>query len=336
MDKGRPPAKTPADILVVGSIALDSVKTPLGKVEDALGGSAIYFPASAGFFAPVRVVGVVGTDFDMKTLDFLSDRNVDLSGIAVQQGKTLRWSAVYAQDMNTRETLDTQLNVFADFRPSIPQHYRDSRFVFLGCIQPELQLDVLRQVRDPALTVCDTIQLWIDTRKDALLEVLAKVDVVVLNDSEALQLTAQADPVEASHHILSLGPKIVIIKRGEHGAWMISEADGLFEVPAFPVASVVDPTGAGDGFAGGVLGYLAEAGQVTPRSLREAMIYGTVMASFVVERFSVEGLRHLDPSEIHGRYQVLKQAIASHRAGGPAQVDTCSGPEKEARSQNLL
>ena len=295
------------DILVVGSIALDSVKTPYGQTQESLGGSAIYFSASAGCFAPVRVVGVVGNDFDMDALSFLSERGVDLAGISVEAGRTFRWTGVYGDDMNTRETLETQLNVFADFRPDIPAQYRDSPCVFLANIQPELQLDVLRQVNHPALTVCDTMDLWIETRREALLELLAKVHVIILNDSEARQLTGEANLVKASKQVLDLGPRVAVVKKGEHGAWMLSQSNGPFTIPAFPTESVLDPTGAGDTFAGGFVGCLARAGQFSDDALRQAMAYGTVMASFSVEEFGVGRLRGLQATEIQSRFHALKR-----------------------------
>lgn len=294
-------------ILVVGSIALDTVKTPFGEAQDALGGSAVYFSAAASYFAPVKVVGVVGDDFDMEGLSFLLERDVDLTGVSVESGRTFRWSGVYDNDMNTRETLETQLNVFARFRPSIPDQYKDSPYVFLANIDPELQLDVLRQVHEPKWVVCDTMNFWIEGKKEALLELLGKVDIIILNDSETRQLASETNLIKASKQVLAMGPEVVIVKKGEHGAYMVSERYGLFSIPAFPTESVFDPTGAGDTFAGGFVGYLGRIDQVTSDTLRQAMVYGTVMASFNVEQFSIERLRHLDYAEIRSRFDALRQ-----------------------------
>ena len=294
-------------ILVVGSIALDTVKTPFGERQEALGGSAVYFAAAASYFAPVRMVGIVGDDFDIKMLDALLEREVDLAGVSVESGRTFRWTGVYSTDMNMRETLETQLNVFADFHPHIPDQYRNTPYVFLANINPELQLDVLRQVRTPQLVVCDTMNLWIESRPKKLLELLSQVDIIVLNDEEARQLASESNLIKASKKVLAMGPKVVIVKKGEHGAWMVSEQDGLFSVPAFPTEHVVDPTGAGDSFAGGFVGYLARLGHFSGDALREAMVYGTVMASFDVEQFSIERLCGLDHTQIRNRFNALKE-----------------------------
>ena len=293
-------------VLVVGSVALDTVVTPFGKVEDAVGGSAVYFSAGASFFVPVNVVGVVGEDFPRESLKFLEDRGVDLNGLSVEPGKTFRWSGEYGYDLNTRETLDTQLNVFESFKPSIPDNYRKTDHVFLANIDPELQLDVLQQVENPRVVVCDTMNFWIEGKGEALLKTLQSVDVLILNDSETRQLAGEADLIKAARRVLTMGPKIVVVKKGEHGAILISK-DLFFAAPAFPTESVFDPTGAGDSFAGGFVGHIARKGVLSDETLRQAVIYGTVIASYNVEKFSVERLDGLNQEEIEDRYQELKR-----------------------------
>ncbi len=293
-------------VLVVGSVALDTVVTPFGKVEDAVGGSAVYFSAGASFFVPVNVVGVVGEDFPRESLKFLEDRGVDLNGLSVEPGKTFRWSGEYGYDLNTRETLDTQLNVFESFKPSIPDNYRKTEHVFLANIDPELQLDILQQVENPRVVVCDTMNFWIEGKGEALLKTLQSVDVLILNDSETRQLAGEADLIKAARRVLTMGPKIVVVKKGEHGAILISK-DLFFAAPAFPTESVFDPTGAGDSFAGGFVGHIAREGVLSDETLRQAVIYGTVIASYNVEKFSVERLDNLNQEEIKDRYQELKR-----------------------------
>lgn len=293
-------------VLVVGSIALDTVKTPFGEVQDALGGSAVYFAAGASFFAPVNVVGVVGEDFPLPSLDFLKARKVDLRGLSVQPGKTFRWSGVYGADLNERETLDTQLNVFAAFKPSIPDAYRRIDYVFLANIDPELQFDILRQVESPRLIVCDTMNFWIEGKRDALLRTLKAVDILILNDAETRQLAEEADLLRAARKVLTLGPKALVVKKGEHGALLIS-SETFFAAPAYPTESVFDPTGAGDSFAGGFVGRLAQTGDLSEDGLRRAVVYGSVIASFDVERFSVDRLKDLSQDEIQERFRAFKR-----------------------------
>jgi sugar/nucleoside kinase (ribokinase family) len=293
-------------VLVVGSIALDTVKTPFGEAQDALGGSAVYFAAGASFFTPVNVVGVVGEDFPLPGLDFLKARQVDLRGLSVQPGKTFRWSGVYGANLNERETLDTQLNVFAAFKPSIPDAYRRTDYVFLANIDPELQLDVLRQVERPRLIVCDTMNFWIEGKRDALLRTLKAVDVLILNDAETRQLAGEADLLRAVRKVLTLGPKTLVVKKGEHGALLISP-ETFFAAPAYPTESVFDPTGAGDSFAGGFVGRLAQTGDLSEDGLRRAVVYGSVIASFNVERFSVDRLKDLSQDEILERFRAFKR-----------------------------
>ncbi|MSS73265.1 MAG: sugar kinase [Candidatus Latescibacteria bacterium] len=293
-------------VLVVGSIALDTVKTPFGEATDAVGGSGVYFAAGASFFTPVNVVGVVGQDFPMHSLDFLKARGVDLHGLSVKPGKTFRWSGVYGFDLNVRETLDTQLNAFATFKPSIPDVYRKTDYVFLANIDPELQLDVLRQVERPRLVVCDTMDFWIEGKRDALLRTLQEVDVLILNDAETRELAEEADLIKAARRVLTMGPKTVVVKKGEHGALLIS-SDAFFAAPAFPTESVFDPTGAGDSFAGGFVGHLARTGDLSHETMRQAVIYGSVIASFNVERFSMERLKSLSQEEIRERFRAFQK-----------------------------
>ena len=293
-------------ILIVGSVALDNVKTPFGEVEDALGGAAVYSSVAASYFAPVRLVGVVGEDFPEKHVSFLSSRNIDLAGLQRMHGKTFRWSGFYEFDLNQAHTLDTKLNVFQHFKPEIPESYRDSKYVFLANIDPELQLQVLDQVRSPKLTVCDTMNYWIENKKDALLQVLKRVDVAFMNDAEARQLCGTHSLVRAARQMIELGPKVVIIKKGEHGALMASDG-AYFSAPCYPLEEVRDPTGAGDSFAGGFIGYVASTDDISEGNLRKATIYGSTLASFNVQDFSLRRLSSLTPEEISGRYCEFKQ-----------------------------
>ena len=293
-------------LLAVGSVALDSLQTPFGVREDVLGGSATYFSTAASFFAPVRVVAVVGEDFPQVHVDFLRGRGVDVSGLERRPGRTFRWSGRYEFDLNQAHTLDTQLNVFADFRPDLPDAFRDSSHVFLGNIDPELQLSVLDQVRAPRIVAADTMNFWISSKRAALLEVLRRVDLLFVNDAEARQLAGESNVVLAARAILGMGPRAVVVKRGEHGALYFS-GEETFAASAFPLASVFDPTGAGDSFAGGFMGYLARNGRHDPPVMRRAIAVGSVLASFVVEQFSLDRLRTLTAGEIRGRYAELRR-----------------------------
>ena len=295
-------------VLVVGSVAFDSVKTPYGEAEEAIGGSATYFAAAASFFTPVDIVAVVGTDFPRESLQFLSERHVDLSGLEVADGRTFRWAGEYQLNMNDRETLDTQLNVLADFHPNLADRHREQPFVFLANIDPELQASVLKQTVHPDLVICDTMDFWISGKRDALLETMTQVDVLIINDSEARDLVEDHNLARAANQILGLGPRAVVIKRGEHGATLITN-DTYFSVPAFPVLSVMDPTGAGDSFAGGFVGYLAKSKDTSDIGLKNAMVHGSVMASFNVEDFSVRRLETLTPHEIDHRYDRFIEMI---------------------------
>jgi len=293
-------------ILVVGSIALDTVETPFGKASDSPGGSALFFSAAASFFAPVKVVGVVGEDFDFSVINFLTKKRVDLSGIRVEHGQTFRWGGRYQQDMNMRDTLYTHLNVFESFQPIIPSHYQTCKFVFLANIDPVLQLQVLRKMVSPTLIVLDTMNFWIAGKRLELMEVIRQVDVIILNDEEIKELTGQYNIQKAAHILLQWGPRHLVIKKGEHGAMLISEND-YFTAPAYPVIEVIDPTGAGDSFAGGFVGYLATCSRLTNLNFRKAVAYGNTVASFAVESFSFKRLQEIDRRQIELRYQQFRK-----------------------------
>ncbi|WNG57816.1 sugar kinase [Archangium gephyra] len=293
-------------LLVVGSVALDSVETPFGVKEDVLGGSATYFSTSASFFAPTQVVAVVGEDFPQAHLDFLKARGVDLEGVTREKGRTFRWKGRYGFQLNEAETLDTQLNVFQSFSPRLPEKYRDAQYVFLGNIHPELQSQVVDQVKAPKLVAADTMNFWINGSRPALLKTLKRVNLLFVNDAEARQLTGEHNIVRAARAILGMGPDRVVVKRGEYGA-LLFEQDHIFACPAMPIADVFDPTGAGDTFAGGFMGTLAIASQLNTETLRRAMVMGSVMASFTVEKFSLERLREVTRSEIRARFAEFKR-----------------------------
>ena len=293
-------------IVVVGSVALDSVETPLGKVENALGGSATYFSVAASFFTKdINLVGVVGEDFPQEHVAFLQSRAIDLAGLERVEGRTFHWSGRYGDNLNVAETLSTDLNVFETFAPKLPSSLRDAKYVFLANINPELQMDVLRQVRGAELVVCDTMNLWISSRKAVLLDTIGSVDVFVLNDAEARQLTEEANLNKAARKILDYGPGRVIIKKGEHGSVTFTKTS-FFSSPAYPLECIVDPTGAGDTFAGGFLGYLASTGDLSEANIRKAIVYGTVLASFNVEDFSLNRQRSLTRDEIESRFAEMR------------------------------
>jgi sugar/nucleoside kinase (ribokinase family) len=298
-------------ILVVGSVALDSIQTPFGKVKDALGGSATYFSAAARLYDLVNLVAVVGTDMPEEHVDFFRQRQVNLDGLQVADGKTFRWAGRYGYDMNTAETLDTQLNVFADFHPVLPDQYKDAQYVFLANIDPALQLEILSQIRRPKLTVLDTMNYWINYSKDMLSKVISAVDIVLLNEAEARQYANTFSLIRAAHKILSQGPKALVVKKGEYGATMYANGGdptrSFFSVPAYPLEKIQDPTGAGDSFAGGFLGYLAQQGEITKENIQRAIVHGSVVASFTVEGFGVERLKTLTMTEIQRRYNDFKQ-----------------------------
>ena len=298
-----------AELLVVGSVALDSVETPFGKVQEVLGGSATYFSYSASFFTQVRLVAAIGQDFPEAHLRLLQDRGVDTQGLQAGEGRTFRWVGEYGYDLNEAKTLDTQLNVLADFRPKLGEEARRTPFLFLANIDPDLQLDVLRQMRErPRVVALDTMNFWIHGKEEALRRVLAKVDVVTINDGEARQLASEPNLIRAARAIASMGPRTVVVKRGEYGALMLA-ADTFFYVPAYPLESVYDPTGAGDTFAGGFMGYLAAQERVDAAAMRRALVYGSVMASFTVEDFSLKRLTRLKPADIADRYTAFHDLI---------------------------
>lgn len=296
-------------VLVVGSVALDSVKTPFGEVRDALGGSATFFSVAASFFTPVSMVAVVGRDFPAEHVELLQSRGIDTSGLTVEEGETFRWTGVYGFDLNDRDTIDTRLNVFEGFEPVIPKGSVNSDFVFLGNIIPALQSSVLDQVAGPRLTGCDTMNFYIEGYLDDLLETLKRVDAMVLNDSECRQLANEPNLIKAARKVLDMGPSMAVVKKGEHGALLFTR-DAFFSAPAYPCEAVFDPTGAGDSFAGGFMGHLAATGDLSERNVRRAVIYGTVMASFCVERFSVEGMTSIERSDIERRFKMLKQVTS--------------------------
>ncbi|MCH7563115.1 MAG: sugar kinase [Gemmatimonadetes bacterium] len=296
-------------VLVVGSIALDSVETPHARAERVLGGSAVFFSGAATLLSNVQVVGVVGQDYPMAELDFLRERGADLSGVEQADGSSFFWAGRYGDDFNTRETLDTRLGVFADFKPRIPEQFRDAKFVFLGNIAPELQSDVLQQVRAPSVVVCDTMNYWIEGSGEALLHLLERVDILMVNDSEAKLLAGDPNLVRASRWIREQGPSIVVIKKGEHGAALFAE-DWSFFAPGYPLDAIVDPTGAGDAFAGGFLGYLAETINPTRADYRRAMIYGSVTGSFAVESFSIDRFKEITTDDVLERVAEFKEMTA--------------------------
>ena len=293
-------------ILVVGSVAFDSVKTPFGKAEDVLGGSATYFSVAASFFSPVRVVAVVGSDFGDEHVATFKRHNIDTDGLGHAEGRTFRWKGEYGFDLNEARTLDTQLNVFETFKPEIPDSYRGSEYVFLGNIDPELQLQVLEQIEKPRIVACDTMNFWIDGKMDAVKGILGRVDILIINDGETRMLAGETNLVRAADKIRAMGPRILIVKRGEYGVLMFNE-DSIFGAPAFPLEEVHDPTGAGDSFAGGFMGHLAQAQSLDDGSFRRSIIFGSVMASFNVEEFSLGGLGRLTKTEIEARFQQFKK-----------------------------
>ena len=295
-----------ARLLVVGSVALDTVKTPFGEVTDVLGGSATYFSTSASYFTGVDLIAVVGEDFPEQHLKFLKSRGIDLAGLERKPGETFRWKGEYTYQLNEARTLDTKLNVFETFRPKIPEAYQSPAFLFLGNIDPELQFDVLKQVTRPKIVACDTMNFWIDGRRDALWRVLSEVDVLIINDGEARALGNNSNLVQVAKDILARGPKYLIVKRGEYGVLMFTDGQ-VFGAPAYPLEQVKDPTGAGDTFAGGFMGYLASTENLSEASLRQAIVFGSVMASFTVEAFSLDRLRSLDYKEIEVRFREFKR-----------------------------
>jgi sugar/nucleoside kinase (ribokinase family) len=297
-------------LLVVGSMAFDAIETPFGKVDRTVGGAASYFALAASYFAPVRVVAIVGEDFTEKERAIFRGRRIDLTGVEQAQGKSFFWAGRYSQNMNERTTLATELNVFANFNPTLPDSYCDSSFIFLGNIDPTLQRSVLAQVRcKPKVIGLDTMNYWIERTPAELRETLKHTQILMINDDETRQLTGEHNLLRAAKHVFKLGPRTLVIKRGEHGALMVHDKF-IFSVPAFPLEEVHDPTGAGDSFAGGFMGYLAGAGRVNNETLRRAMVYGSVLGSFAVERFGVERLTRLKRAEINKRAHLFSKLTA--------------------------
>ena len=298
-------------ILVVGSVAYDDVETPVAKRKRLLGGSATYFSFAASHFAPTRLVAVVGEDFDADHIELLRARGVDLEGLEMAKGKTFAYGCRYEDDMNIRTTLFTHLNVFADFHPKLPRNYRDSELVFLANIHPDLQHEVLDQVQGPGLVACDTMNLWIDTAFDSLERLLRRIDVLVINDEELRMITGERHVPRAAKRLLEMGPERLVVKRGEYGVVMFSSG-GVFAAPAYPLEEVFDPTGAGDTFAGGFIGALATAGGFGEEAMRRAVVYGSAMASFAVEDFSLDRLMKLTNDELRARVRGFRDLTLFH------------------------
>jgi sugar/nucleoside kinase (ribokinase family) len=299
-----------SEILVVGSLAYDSIETPSGKVDHALGGSANYFSLAASLFAKVRVVGVVGEDYRDQDIALLKSRNVDTSGMSIVKGKTFHWAGSYSGDMNEAQTKATELNVFEKFDPVLPAAYKDSKFVFLANISPDLQLKVLQQCQSPLFVGMDTMNFWIHSKLSDLHAILKKVDVVLINEGEAMMLTGTPNAISAAEKVIAMGPQAVVIKRGEYGFVMYTKASGFFILPAFPIQNVIDPTGAGDTFAGGFFGHLASLGrkpEVT--DLKEACVKGSVLASFTIQDFSVKALAQVSKEQLHQRLESFEKVI---------------------------
>jgi sugar/nucleoside kinase (ribokinase family) len=295
-------------LLVVGSVALDSIHTPFGETADSLGGSAVFFSVAAAILTPVKVVGVIGSDYPVTELEKLSSRGIDWSGVEKAEGESFRWRGKYSYDLQSRETLETRLGVFAAFQPKLPAHFRSAEYLFLGNIDPELQLGVLSQITAPKLVVCDTMNYWIQSKKDVLLQLLREVDILMVNDSEARELSGDWNVHRAGKWILERGPKRVVIKQGEYGALLIS-AEGTFHVPAIPLQEVFDPTGAGDSFAGGFMGYVARTGDISDRNLKRAMLYGAAMGGFAVEKFAIAGFDGVTLPQVHARVQKIRDLM---------------------------
>jgi sugar/nucleoside kinase (ribokinase family) len=293
-------------ILCVGSVALDTVKTPFGEVKEKLGGSAIYFSVAASFFSPVTLVAVVGNDLDEDQLASIKERNIDLSGIERREGKTFRWSGLYHYDLNTRDTIETQLNVFEEFNPEIDKKFRSLPYVFLGNIDPDLQHKVLDQMEEPQVVITDTMNYWISGKRDSLIALLSRIDILVINDEEARELSGEYNLLSSARWIMDQGPKTVIIKKGEHGALMF-RGRSFFSAPGFPLEGVFDPTGAGDSFAGGFTGFLAKTGDMSENNLRRAVIYGSTIASYTVEEFGVDRLLEITEGDIEARVKSFQE-----------------------------
>ncbi len=299
-------------LLVVGSIAFDSVETPTDRRDNVIGGSATYFSYAASYFTPVNLVGVVGEDWPAEHTALLESRNINTEGLEIKAGeKTFSWKGKYLPNMNDRETLEVNLNVFETFSPVLPESYKDTPFVFLANGAPTVQRQVLEQVSKPKLVVADTMDLWINIQKDDLLELIKQIDGLVLNDSEAKLLTGEENLVRAGKAILELGTKFCVLKKGEHGAMYFGE-DDCYVLPAFPTDQVLDPTGAGDSFAGGMMGYLASQDAIDPASIKRALVYGTLVASFNVEDFSLERMKQIEREALEQRFLQYQQMLTIH------------------------
>ena len=301
-------------LLVVGSIALDSVITPFGETADDPGGSAVFFSAAAALLHPVQVVGVVGRDYPLGALKRLEARGIDLGGVETADGESFRWKGKYSYDLSSRETLDTRLGVFAGFQPKLPPAFRDAEYVFLGNIDPELQLGVLDQITAPRLVACDTMNYWIQSKRDVLLQLLRHIDYLIINDTEARELSGDWNIYRAARWVLTHGPRGVVIKQGEYGA-ILMDAEMLFKVPAYPLEEVFDPTGAGDAFAGGFMGHVARTGDLSPANLRLAMVYGAAMGSFAVEEFGIRRFDAVDLDEVEARVRAFRDLVHFDHGG---------------------
>lgn len=298
-------------LLVTGSIGIDTVETPAGRREDVVGGSAIYFSYAASFFTPVRLVGVVGEDHPHGLLKVFDGRDVDTSGLEVRRGsKTFRWHGSYVENLNEAVTVEVDLNVLAERAPKIPANFLDSRYVFLANTHPVLQQEMLSSLKSPRLVVADTMNLWIQTQRDELCKLLGRIHGLVLNDGEARLLTEEKNLIKAARAVLKMGPRFVVIKKGEHGSMLVTQNDEVFVLPAYPADKVVDPTGAGDSFAGGMMGYLATQGTFSPATVKRAMAFGTVVASYTIADFSLGGMQSTDRDQIDQRWHEFKQAMS--------------------------
>ena len=295
-----------SSMLVVGSVALDTIHVPEGKFEYILGGSATFASLTGAFFAPVQLVGVVGEDFPEDHVRMFRDRSIDIEGLEIAKGKTFHWEGRYSSDLTHRDSLCTELNAFGQFHPKIPERFRQTPYVMLGNIAPELQLEVLSQIRDPKLIVADTMNFWIEGKPAELREVLSRTHVLVINEEESRQLAGMHNIVQVAHELLAMGPRIVIIKRGEYGA-LLFEEDHVFSAPAYPVREVRDPTGAGDSFAGALLGYIAAKGNTRANTLRRAVIYGSALASYCVEGIGVDGLLSVTREGLDERFRAFER-----------------------------
>ncbi len=292
-------------LVAVGSVALDTVYTPGGELKEGLGGSAVFFSVAANLFSPVCMVGVVGSDFPEKHIESLRCKGIDLAGLKVCKGKTFRWHGRYDQDLGDPQSLLTELNVFAEFSPELPDDLRKKNFLFLGNIHPQLQLKVLSQMENPMLIAADTMNYWIESQRETLLEVLSKIDMVVINELEVRMLTGLRSVLAGAERVQKMGPATVVVKRGAYGAFCLTGSD-LFVLPAYPTQNVLDPTGAGDSFAGGMIGYIASQGKIAPEIIRKSIVYGTIVGSYCVEGFSIKKLEVLTRDHIESRYDHFK------------------------------